>query len=155
MLRHFLASLAYHITKIINIVPENYPDFKVGNEVRTPREILNHINGVLVYAYKCFNPTDSEEISTERDSTTTWEMNVEFFYKISSKLDDIISRLAPVKFSEERILQGPFSDVMTHIGQLSMLRRLAGSPVSGENFIIANIKIGVVGRNQPAPVETI
>ena len=52
----------------------------------------------------------------------------------------------PVNISEERLLQGPLSDSMAHIGQLLMLRRLSGSPVPSENFLYADIKIGKLGK---------
>ena len=39
-----------------------------------------------------------------------------------------------------------------HIGQLLMLRRLAGSPVPSENFIYADILKGILGPDQPEPV---
>jgi len=51
----------------------------------------------------------------------------------------------------ETLFQGPISDVLTHIGQLAMLRRLAGSPVKGEVMIIADVEIGRVGLDQAAP----
>ena len=54
--------------------------------------------------------------------------------------------------SVERLLQGPLSDAMAHIGQLLMLRRFAGAPVTAENFLKADITVGVVGPNQPVPV---
>lgn len=41
--------------------------------------------------------------------------------------------------TEEQLLQGPFSDAMTHVGQLAMLRRFAGSPIAPESFIDAEI----------------
>jgi hypothetical protein len=52
----------------------------------------------------------------------------------------------------ESLLQGPFSDAMTHAGQLAMLRRLAGSPVPPENFVFANVDAGNLGPDQPLPV---
>jgi len=55
--------------------------------------------------------------------------------------------------SAERLLQGPLSDAMTHAGQLAMLRRLAGTPVPPENFIVADIAPDRLGVNQPAPVS--
>jgi len=55
--------------------------------------------------------------------------------------------------STERLLQGPFADAMTHVGQLAMLRRLAGIPVPPENFIVADIAPDRLGMNQPAPVS--
>jgi hypothetical protein len=55
--------------------------------------------------------------------------------------------------SEERLLQGPFSDAMTHAGQLAMLRRLAGVPVPPENFIVADIEPERLGIEQAEPVS--
>jgi hypothetical protein len=52
------------------------------------------------------------------------------------------------------LLQGPVADALTHVGQLAMLRRLAGSPTRGENFYVAAIAAGQVGSDQPAPVKT-
>jgi hypothetical protein len=54
---------------------------------------------------------------------------------------------------EEQLLQGPFADAMTHAGQIAMLRRLHGSPVSPENFIVADIEAENVTSAQPAPVS--
>jgi hypothetical protein len=51
------------------------------------------------------------------------------------------------------MLQGPFSDAMTHVGQLAMLRRLAGSPVPPENFVFAAITPTNLGVDQPQPVS--
>jgi hypothetical protein len=43
------------------------------------------------------------------------------------------------------------SDSLTHIGQLAMLRRLAGCPIKGENYFKAEIAAGRVGFEQAAP----
>jgi hypothetical protein len=51
------------------------------------------------------------------------------------------------------VLQGPLSDALTHVGQIAMLRRLAGSPVPGENFSRAGVRPGHVGADQPPPAE--
>jgi hypothetical protein len=58
-----------------------------------------------------------------------------------------------IGITAEQLLQGPFSDAMTHAGQLALLCRLAGSPVPPENFIYADIEAENVGPNQPAPVK--
>lgn len=51
------------------------------------------------------------------------------------------------------MLQGPFSDAMTHAGQLAMLRRLEGSPIPPENFIRADIRSDNLSASQPDPVS--
>jgi hypothetical protein len=40
---------------------------------------------------------------------------------------------------------------LTHVGQLTMLRRLGGWPVRGENYFLADIVAGRVGPVQAAP----
>ena len=53
--------------------------------------------------------------------------------------------------SAESLFQGPVADALTHIGQVAMLRRLAGDPIKGENYAKAEIMIGHVGLDQSAP----
>jgi len=51
----------------------------------------------------------------------------------------------------ERLFQGPIADALTHVGQIAMLRRLAGCPISGENYFKADIIAGRVGPDQTNP----
>ena len=146
-LRHLLASIAYRATKAINDAPDDYPDLEIGKGVRSPREILAHISGVLTYAHSFY-----EHYETTRFEKESWEREVARFYEILGKLDESFSRDTPREVTEEQLLQGPLSDSMAHVGQLLMLRRLAGSPIPSENFIYADIRKGRVGPDQPRPV---
>lgn len=148
MLRHFLASIAYHSTKAIKDAPEGYPELDIGKGVRTPRKILHHMTGVLTYAHSFY-----EDYETTYFDHEPWEEEVERLYGILSKLDGSLSGGCPREVSEEQLLQGPLSDAMAHTGQLLLLRRLADSPVPSENFIYADIRMGVVGPDQPDPVS--
>jgi hypothetical protein len=147
LLRQFLASIAYHATKAIGGAPENYPEFDIGNGIRTPRRILHHITGVLSYAHSFY-----EHYDTTYFEHRPWEGEVEHFYETLSRLDGSMKDGRPREVTEEQLLQGPLSDSMAHVGQLLMLRRIAGSPVPSENFIYADIRKGVVGPDQPEPV---
>jgi hypothetical protein len=40
---------------------------------------------------------------------------------------------------------------LTHVGQIAMLRRLAGAPVRAENYYVAEITAGRVGSDQAVP----
>ncbi|QYO67537.1 hypothetical protein [Leptolyngbya sp. 7M] len=55
--------------------------------------------------------------------------------------------------TEEKMLQGPLADAMTHAGQLAMLRRIHGAPVPPENFIYAEIDAANLTTDQPEPVR--
>ena len=93
-----------------------------------------------------------EDYETMYFNHKPWDDEVEHFYETLRRLDTSIARGKPRKVTEEQLLQGPLSDAMTHVGQLSMLRRLTGSPIPSENFIFANIRVGGVGPDQPDPV---
>ena len=147
ILRHFLASIAYHATKAIRDAPEGYPDLDIGKGVRTPRRVLHHVTGVLTYAHSFF-----EQYETTYSDLEPWGVEVGRFHAILVKLDESLLEKPPEGVTEERLLQGPLSDAMAHVGQLLMLRRLAGSPVPSENFVYADIGKGVLGPDQPEPV---
>ena len=69
-------------------------------------------------------------------------------------LDRYLSSDAPLGTTVEELFQGPISDVLTHIGQLAMLRRQDLSPVRSEVYVKADIASGRVGIEQPkSPFE--
>ena len=49
------------------------------------------------------------------------------------------------------MFQGAVADGLTHVGQIAMLRRLAGMPIKGENYFKAEIIDGHVGLEQTPP----
>ena len=51
----------------------------------------------------------------------------------------------------DKLIQGPLADALTHVGQLAMLRGMAGVPVGPESYARAKIEAGRVGRDQAAP----
>jgi hypothetical protein len=149
LLRHFLAALAYRTQKALHDAPESFFSFCVGSKVRTPIELIRHMESVLGYARTFF-------IGGQYNQEPLKDYNAEIT-RFHRTLEDLAFFLASDKpltgITPEQLLQGPFSDAMTHAGQLAMLRRLAGSPVEPENFIYADIQPENLSPNQPAPVR--
>jgi hypothetical protein len=78
---------------------------------------------------------------------------IERFHEMLESLRDHLESGTPLNgLTEEQLLQGQFSDAMTHAGQLAMLRRLHGEPVRSENFIHAAISADNLSPDQPDPV---
>jgi hypothetical protein len=78
-----------------------------------------------------------------------WEKEVARFFVTLKIFDDYLASNEPVQAAFENLFQGPLADALTHVGQIAVLRRLAGTPVRGENFYMAEIAAGNVGANQP------
>lgn len=149
MLRHFLAAIAYRTQKALRGAPPSFASFRAAPKVRTPHELLAHMNSVLGYARTFF-------IGGEYRPQPLPDLDAEIL-RFHSTLEDLSRHLeegtALRGTTPERLLQGPFSDAMTHAGQLALLRRLAGSPVPPENFIVADVDAGNVGPRQADPVS--
>ncbi|MFQ5890584.1 MAG: DinB family protein [Gemmatimonadota bacterium] len=149
LLKHFLASIAYRTQKALREAPPEYATFRVAPKVRTPHELLLHMTSVLGYARTFF--VGGTWRPKKLDS---FEAEVRRFHEILEDLGRHLDAGTPFRdTTPERMLQGPFADAMTHAGQLAMLRRLAGSPVPPENFIMAAIDPRNLGPDQPPPVN--
>lgn len=85
---------------------------------------------------------------------TSWAADLERFYSLLAAFDKFLASGARVEAPVDRLVQGPIADALTHVGQLAMLRRLAGCATKGENFFVAEINDGQVGPVQAAPVRT-
>jgi hypothetical protein len=84
----------------------------------------------------------------------SWSEEKQRFFATLTAFDQYLAGSEPVHAELERLYQGPVADAINHVGQLAMMRRLAGYKIPGENFYVADIRTGQSGPNQPAPVKT-
>ncbi len=146
-LRHTLATLSYRGGKALRGIPAGFESFRLGESTRTPVEILAHINDLLDWACHL---AAGEHIW--RDShAQSWDKEVSRFYTAVQDLEQSLSGRKTLGSPAEKLFQGPIADALTHVGQIGMLRRLAGGPVRGENYFKADIVAGRVGREQAVP----
>jgi len=145
-LRHAVATLAYRGGKVVRDAPDNFPSFRVGETTRTPSQILSHVGDLLDWALSLATGNEKWNDATP----LPWEQEVARFYSALNTLDACLASDAALGRPCEQIFQGPIADALAHVGQLAMLRRLAGQPVRGENYGTAEIEIGRVGPQQSA-----
>jgi hypothetical protein len=147
MLRHFLAALAYRTQKALRDAPAEFAWFQAGAKVRTPLELVRHMDSVLGYARTYFVGGTYQPPQLQ-----DFQATIAHFHEVLTDLARHLSEGTELRgITAEQILQGPFSDAMTHAGQLALLRRLAGSPVPPENFIFAEVQASNLGPDQPLP----
>jgi len=146
-LRHTVATLAYRGGKAIRGVPSSFAGFKASPSTRTPGEVLAHVCDLLDWALRFCK---GEQVW--RDSKPqAWEDDAARFFAALATFDAYLASEAPLGFEVERLFQGPVADALTHVGQITMLRRMAGSAIKGENYFKAGIRAGRVGPDQSAP----
>jgi hypothetical protein len=149
LLRHFLAALAYRTQKALRDAPDDFADFRLQVGIRTPHELLFHMINVIGYARTFFIGGEYRP-----DRLPLFADEIKRFHEMLESFAKHLDKGTPFQnTTPERMLQGPFSDAMSHAGQLAMLRRLHGSPVPPENFIMADVDSKNLGSNQPNPIS--
>ncbi|PWT80909.1 MAG: hypothetical protein C5B44_04630, partial [Acidobacteria bacterium] len=147
-LRHCLATLAYRGGKALRDAPEGFAEFQPGATSRTPGQILAHLGDLLEWAWYLSN----NEKRWQTTETTAWAPGVDRFFQTLNRLDQRLAADEALGCSEERLFQGPIADALSHVGQIAMLRRMAGGPIRGENYFLAKIEAGRTGSEQHAAV---
>ena len=154
-LRHTVATLAYRATRALENAPEQFAGYSSAG--RTPVQILAHMGDLFDWALSMAQGAQRWHNS----QPLPWFEEVGRFYAALQAFDAALQLSdaalvcpEPIHADPEALFQGPIADALTHVGQLSMLRRLAGSPTRGENFYVAAIAIGQTGADQPAPIRT-
>jgi hypothetical protein len=146
-LRHTLATLAYRGAKVLRDVPPEFAGFQIGDKPRTPLQILAHLGDLLAWA---LSMADGRREWHEW-TPPSWSAAVHRFFAELRALDEYLASGQAFASPWERLFQGPVADALTHVGQLAMLRRLAGCPMKGENYFKADIVAGRVGPEQAPP----
>jgi len=147
LLRHTLATLAYRGGKTIRGAPASFAEYGAPESSRTPAKVLAHMGDLMDWALSMADGSRKWHDSTPLE----WEKEGERFHAALKKFDDYLASDEPLQAPAEKLFQGPIADALTHTGQLAMLRRMAGCPIKGENYYVAEITVGRVGADQAAP----
>ena len=143
-LRHAVATLAYRAEKVLRDVPDGFADLRASPATRTPLQILNHLGDLMDWAERMARG----ERRWQHVPSPGWTQARERFFAGLAALDVALRDAPPESLPEEAIFQGPVADALTHVGQLAMLRGMAGVPVRPESYARAEIRVGVVGPQQ-------
>jgi len=146
-LRHSVATVAYRGGKAVRGAPDSFASYSPDGTPRTPAKILAHVGDLFDWAL-----SQARGAEQWHDSTPlAWPQEVDRFFATLQRFDAYLASDAPLASTAERLFQGAIADALTHIGQLAMLRRLAGAPIKGENYSRADIVAGRVGAEQTPP----
>jgi hypothetical protein len=146
VLRHLAATLAYRAAKVLRDTPAGFDNRAFGSSARRPVQIVAHMADLMAWAITLAQG----EYVWKAEGSDDWQVEVTRFLDGLATLDRALAAGVPAG-SAEKLIQGPLADALTHVGQLAMLRGMAGSPVRPESYARAEIVAGRVGLEQAAP----
>lgn len=136
LLNHLIKTIQYRFLKATKDSKADFGLVKLDQHTRSPNEIIHHMYDLTVKT-KCI-------IKGEAYPTISYQ-SLDFTGEINRFLD----QLKELSFTVERstidtvlckkLLQGPISDIITHIGQIAMLNGLHGNKIPRESYYEADI----------------
>jgi hypothetical protein len=149
VLRHLAATLAYRAAKVLREVPPGFGAATFGSATRRPVRIVAHMADLMAWAITLARG----EYVWKAEGSDDWDVEVRRFFDGLAALDHELAADGPFAGSIEKLIQGPLADALTHVGQLAMLRGMAGAPVRPESYARAEIVAGRVGLEQAPPAR--
>ena len=142
LLRHLVATVAYRGGLAVADAPESFAGFRVYETTRTPGELLAHIGDLLegsLYLVK-------GELVYLTSTPLPWKEEIKRFFSAVKEFDSYLASTETLACPVEKLIQGPIGDALTHVGQIVMMRRMAGKPVRVEGYFTAEIVAGTVSE---------
>jgi hypothetical protein len=147
LLRHLIATLAYRAAKVLRDVPPDFAHQSFGAHTRQPVRILAHMADLMAWGARF---ADGEAV-WKAEGSDDWTVELRRFFDGVAALDLALTSEKPFRGSIEKLVQGPLADTLTHVGQLAILRGMAGLAVRPESYPRAEIVAGRVGLDQAPP----
>lgn len=143
LLRHLVATLAFRGGIAVADAPENFSGFRAGENARSAGEILAHLGDLIQGSLRLMKG----EFVYLQSPPQSWAEDVRRFFAAVEEFDSYLASDAQLAHPIEKIVQGPIADALTHVGQIVMLRRLAGKPIRAESYFTAEIVAGEISEN--------
>ena len=147
VLRHVAATLAYRAAKVLRDAPPDFHTRDFGPSTRRPVQIVAHMADLMTWGVSLARGG----YEWKAEGTDDWKFEVDRFFSCLAAFDRALAADGPFEGSIEKLIQGPLADALTHVGQLAMLRGMAGAPVRPESYARADITPGRVGLDQAPP----
>jgi hypothetical protein len=148
LLRHTLATVAYRAGKALRGTPPEFDAFKAGPNTRTPAEILAHLGDLYDWALGLCEGRHAWRATPP----TNWDSDTQRFFTALEKVDARLASGAPLGMPPTQFFQGAIADSLTHIGQINILRGIAGTSIRPEDYCRAKITTGRVTADQAPPI---
>jgi hypothetical protein len=146
LVRHLVATLAYRAAKVLRDPPSGFANASFGSATRKPVLIVAHLADLIAWGITL---TRGEYV-WKPEGSEDWDREVSRFFDNLTALDrELASNANDIQAG--KLIQAPLADALTHVGQLAMLRGMAGAPVRPESYARAEIVAGRVGLDQAPP----
>jgi len=139
LLRHLTATIAYRADAALEGAPADLAGFHAGEGARTALELCRHIADLVEWSARLAGGPQAQPAAVADPAADPWPAAVDRIRIACRQLDEQLARADLSAVPVERLVQGPLADSLTHVGQLALLRRLAGHAMAPHNYFRAEV----------------
>jgi hypothetical protein len=139
MVHHLLLTFKFRLGYAVSGLPEDFSGFSPGMDVQTPEQLMSHICHLLEFTRRYMDNSVLLFRDVSPPAPLPWAQQLSRAEALADEISDLLKGQEIPERNLKKLLQGPLTDVFTHIGQLAMLRRLYGKPVERISFFQASI----------------
>ncbi|MFK8006244.1 MAG: DinB family protein [Saprospiraceae bacterium] len=138
ILSRFIVAIGFRYQTATKGLTQNEIQFRPVEGSMNMLELLDHIYKVLTWGYKAFDKnvklkTPTNTFDDYRKKTLqvceSFKNRLEEMSDEELEQTEVYLKRIDTTFSFWYLINGPISDVLTHIGQINSWRRIAGNPV--------------------------
>ena len=145
-LRHAVATLAYRAEKVLRDAPPGFAGFRASPHSRTALGLVAHLGDLVEWAERLARGDRTWRAAPQ----ASWDAALDRFFHALHGLDATLAGTTADGARDAILFQAPIADALTHVGQLALMRGMAGAPMRPESYARARISVGRVGRDQAA-----
>lgn len=143
-LRHTIATLAYRAEKALREAPPGFSGVRASPHSRSALGLVAHLGDLMEWGERMARG----EMRWQAVPQSSWHDAIDRFFHALAAFDAAVADSPYDPRRHEILFQGPVADALSHVGQLTLMRGIAGSPVRPESYARARITTGRVGRDQ-------
>lgn len=128
---HLIKTILYRYFIATGHADQHYGEFEIGKGVKCPNAIIHHMRDLVLESLQICK---TGKWDTQQAPVGDFETENKLFLTSTLSLLEYSEKSPISEPTQKKLIQGPLSDALNHIGQLSMISRLQDKHVSGQNY---------------------
>lgn len=142
-IRHLLATLGYRFSMAVKGAMPGFWLFHPGNNAATPTQLLQHMHHILLHVEASL--INNEITRAPKPELEPAHVSIAEIFEALDRIDRkllVADTSATSTILLHAFVQGPLADFLTHVGQLTLIRRVSGDPISPPSYFTAPVLQG-------------
>lgn len=144
IVRRCVAAISYRCEAALSGASDGFWQFEAGQGVRTPQALVHHVASLLFWTCELMGAERGDPGGGDDAAAEHRRLRLAV-----GRLDRVVQGADLTSADVGTAMQGPLADALTHVGQLALLRRLAGETMARHNYSQVDMRLDAAAPEAP------